>query len=107
MSIKAKHEELNNVFDVMTKDGDSYDVEIEKMLKEVEELRTIWSGVDAKAFCDNFEGYLTKMKNIPIALRNMSKYGKKVDRGYIENDEAFAKELEKEATNYDEPNANN
>lgn len=108
MVLKVKHDELHDVLSIMEKDGDVYDTEIENMLDQIEKLRTIWLGQDAKIFCDNVHDYVEKMKNIPIALRNMSTFIKKTNNGYTENDESFSKELETEATNYDErENRNN
>lgn len=107
MLLKVKHEELDGVLNVMKKDGDAYDVEIENMLQQIEKLRTIWKGADATIFCDNAKSYITKMKNIPICLRNMSKFTKQANSGYTEKDESFSKDLETEATNYDEPIGNN
>ena len=102
MLIKMKHEELSNFKDVMVKDGDSYDAEIKSMLNQIAILRTIWQGDDAKEFCDNAERYFTKMKNIPIALRNMSRFVNQVNKDYTEADEAFARELRTEVGNYNE-----
>ena len=48
MVIKVKHDELNNVKDVMKKDGNAYDDEIKSMLDQIAILRTIWQGDDAK-----------------------------------------------------------
>ena len=104
MKLKVKHEELNSVADVMTKDGDSYDVQIDKILSEIEKLRAVWIGYDAEEFCDNFERYMKKMKNIPIALRVLAKLTKSADKGYVEKDESFSKELRTEVGKYDEPN---
>ena len=102
MIIKVKHDELNNVKDVMTKDGNAYDDEIKSMLNQISILRTIWQGDDAKEFCDNAEEYFTKMKNIPIALRNMSRLINQVNRDFTEADEQFARELRTEVGNYNE-----
>jgi uncharacterized protein YukE len=108
MLLKVKHEELENVTGVMVKDGDAYDIEIDKMLEQIEKLRTIWQGKDAEIFCDNVTNYITKMKNIPKCLRNMSKFVNNVNNGYTEQDESFSKELETEANNYDEgPSSDN
>lgn len=107
MLLKVRHEELYDVVNTMEKDGDAYDTEIDNMLKEIEKLRTIWQGQDAKIFCDNAQNYITKMKNIPVALRNMSTFTKKVNGGYSDNDESFSKELETEANNYEELPTNN
>jgi hypothetical protein len=46
--------------------------------------------------------YLAKMKNIPVAMRNMLKVIDVANKGYEENDEAFGKALKTEAQNYDE-----
>lgn len=102
MLIKMKHEELSNVKDVMKKDGDLYDEEIKSMLNQIAILRTIWQGDDAKKFCDNAENYFTKMKNIPIALRNMSRFVNNVNKNFTEADEQFARELRTEVGNYNE-----
>ena len=102
MELKVKHDELHGVLGTMKKDGDSYDTEIENMLKQIDKLRLIWKGQDANVFCDKAYEYITKMKNIPIALRNMSTFVEKANNGYTENDESFSKELETEVANYDE-----
>lgn len=107
MILKVKHEELRNVSKTMTKDGEAYDVEIKNMLEQIEKLKTIWQGEDAEQFYKNVKEYIEKMKNIPIALRNMSKFIDKANGGYSENDESFGKELEVEADNYDEQGDNN
>ena len=102
MGIKVKHDELNNVKDVMKKDGNAYDDEIKSMLDQIAILRTIWQGDDAKEFCDNAEDYFTRMKTIPIALRNMSRFIGTVDKDITEADEQFARELRTEVGNYNE-----
>lgn len=102
MLLKVKHDELNMVQNNMKTDAEAYDVEINKMLEQIERLRSIWQGIDATTFCDNVHGYISKMKNIPIALRNMSKFIDKANGDYTNEDEAFGNELNTEAENYDE-----
>ena len=102
MIIKVKHDELKNVKDVMARDGNAYDEEIKSMLNQISILRGIWQGDDAKEFCDNAEDYFTKMKTIPIALRNMSRFIDSVDKDLTEADEQFARELRTEVGNYNE-----
>jgi len=102
MLLKVKHAELKNVAKTMKTDSELYDVEIENILKQIEKLRGVWQGVDSEEFCNNFEVYVTKMKNIPVAMRNMLKVMDAANQGYEENDEAFGKALKVEATNYDE-----
>ena len=107
MLLKVKHEELDGVQKTMVKDGDSYDTEIDNILKQLDILKTIWQGQDSDIFMKHVVGYVEKMKNIPIALRNMSKFVDKANKGYTEKDEEFSKDLQKEATNYDEQSSNN
>lgn len=102
MELKVKHEELHNVMGTMRKDGDAYSVEIDNMLKQIEELRIIWQGQDAEQFCNNVSQYIEKMKKIPAALTQMSGLVEKANAGYSDNDEEFSKELQTEVDNYDE-----
>ncbi len=102
MLLKVKHAELNEVAKTMRTDSELIDEEIEKMEKSLDKLRVIWQGDDAVQFCDHLNEYLAKMKNIPIAQRNMLKVMDVANKGYEENDEAFGKALKTEAQNYDE-----
>ncbi len=102
MLLKVKHAELNEVAKTMRTDSELYDEEVKKMEKAIETLRTIWQGDDAVQFCDHMDEYLAKMKNIPVAMRNMLKVMDVANKGYEENDEAFGKALKVEAQNYEE-----
>jgi len=100
--LKVKHAELNQVTKELVSGSQDLDTEIDKMLKEIETLRTIWQGEDAVQFCDHANAYFTTMKNIPIAMRNMGKVMESANNGYRDNDEAFASALKVEANNYEE-----
>ena len=102
MLLKVKHNELNQVSDTIKNDSEAYDVEIEKMLKNIETLKGIWQGDDADTFCENATEYITKMKNITVAMRNMNKVITAANKGYEDNDEAFGSALKVEAENYEE-----
>ena len=102
MLLKVGHEELQNVSDEIKVDSEAYDVEIENMLKEVEKLKTIWQGQDAETFCDSFSQYLNKMKNMSVAMKNMSTVMDIANNGYQDMDAAFSNALKTEASNYDE-----
>lgn len=104
MILKVKHDELNNVKDVMVKDGELLDTEIETLLGQIDKLKTIWQGQDAEIFCNNVYEYINRMKTIPITLRTMGKFINNINNQYSENDEAFGKELETEVDNYEQNN---
>ena len=102
MVFKVKHDELNQVSDIIKNDSDACSAEIDNMLSNIEKLRDIWTGEDADQFCDSIDDYLTKMKNIPLAMIKMSSAISIADKGYKELDEAFENALEAEASNYEE-----
>ena len=106
MLLTVNHGELKKVSNNTKVDSELLDEEIVKIEEANKELRTIWQGIDATQFCDHMDEYLAKMKNIPITMRNMLKVMDVANQGYEENDEAFGKELKKEAQNYDEDPAN-
>ncbi len=95
MRINVKHEELKNVRKVMKKDQDLLEIEINSMLKNLEELMTIWKGEDADKFNNNAYNYFTRMKILPEALETIGNLINKIDDDYIESDKLFSNELRK------------
>ena len=106
MLIKVKHEELKQVKDVMKKDGDLLDDEINVLLEQMEKLKTIWQGQDADVFYNHVYDYINKMKNIPNAMRHISEYINKANNRFADSDDAFSKQLQTEVEEV-EPNNNN
>lgn len=101
MILKVKHGELKNIADVIKLDGNKLDDEVDKLLKKLEVLESIWQGQDSTMFCSNVHAYLDKMKTLPVAMRNISTFITKTDTNYAEHDAAFARELKSEAENYE------
>lgn len=102
MLIKVGHDELYNVTDVLKKDQEDYDKEIEKMLQQIEILRGVWQGQDAKIFCDKAHDYIENMKKITTTMGNIKSFCDKANRGFADIDTGFAKQLNAEANNYEE-----
>ena len=100
MELRVSHNELNNVKNTMFKDKDILDNEIEHLLKQINILRGIWQGKDSTAFCNNFEDYANKMKNVSITFENIGKFIETANKGYEEQDETFAHSLKMEASKY-------
>jgi WXG100 family type VII secretion target len=106
MDIKVKHEELNN-FQKKIDEGKEDLADLIKQMKEQNQiLKTAWEGPDSTAFCDNFDYYLEKMDNLPIVLGNLSKFTKTYNKDIEEKDDSFKRELDKEATKYDDDKEN-
>lgn len=101
MVLKVTPEELLDVSDVMKKDAEVYTKEIEKMQQNLEKLKTIWQGEDARVFCENVDHFIVKMKTIPLTLNTFSKICNESSDGYKTRDEQFAKNLEREAVEND------
>lgn len=102
MEIKVKHEELNDFQKKIDTGKEDLEDLIKQLKKNAEVLRTAWEGPDATAFCENFDYYLEKMDNLPIVLGNMSKFTKTFNTDMDQKDEAFKRELDKEANKYDD-----
>ncbi|MBR4672243.1 MAG: WXG100 family type VII secretion target [Bacilli bacterium] len=98
--LKVNPKELQDVRDIMDKDGVDFDAEIDKQLKLVEKLRENWVGEDAETFCNNYHNYLMRMKRLPQVMREMSNIVKDTNNQYNEKDMEFGDELNKEAINY-------
>ena len=84
------------------KDSDACAVEIDNILKNIEELKKVWQGTDAEIFCENLNAYVTSMKNIPNVMDKMSNAINISNNGYRECDEKYAEALKAEAKNYEE-----
>lgn len=102
MRLKVDPEELLDVSNVIKKDADQYDKEIDNMEACLEKLKLIWQGYDAKAFTDNLTNFLTRMKGIPESLKTLSSLCSKSSEGYSTRDEEFARKLKEDALKEDE-----
>ena len=98
MILKVNHDGLNNVSNTMKKDKDIFNAEIEKILANIKQLRTIWIG-DRYIFyiSGNFAEFANKMKRISKTLDVLSNVCDKTNNGYKEIDEEVSEELKREA----------
>ncbi len=106
MELKVNPEELDHVKDVMIKDADEFDSNIDKLREQIEILKGIWQGQDADMFCKNVGEFFEKMKGLPVAMNAMGKYIERANGDFQEGDEAFSKELETEVDEYEQNNNN-
>lgn len=97
MVLKVNRDELYDVTNVMKKDKDSYNQEVEKLQQNIETLKTIWQGEDSRVFCEKASEYFTKMKEISTTLDTLSEFCDKTNKGINDADEDFGKSLETEA----------
>jgi WXG100 family type VII secretion target len=107
MEIKLQHEELDQVRRTMVKDAEDFDSDIDKLLQQIEILKTIWQGQDAEKFYKNAGAYFDKMKDLPLAMMKMGKFIEKANGDFKESDQSFSKELETEVDEEYEQNSYN
>ncbi len=99
MILKVNHDDLNVVTDNMLKNSDALTVEIDNLLDYLESIKLIWRGQDSDTFYDNAYNYINRMKIIPAAIDTFGKFIKEVDGQYVDSDNSFAKDLQKEKHN--------
>lgn len=97
MLLKVNRDELYDVTNVMKKDKEAYEKEVEKLQKNIETLKTIWEGEDSRVFCEKVSEYLTKMKEISTTLGTLSEFCDKTNKGFNDRDEDFGNSLQTEA----------
>jgi uncharacterized protein YukE len=102
MIIKVSHNEITDIKNTLNKDRSDFDVEIDKMLDQMERLKEIWSGYDASIFFEKAYEYISNMKKITNTMGSIATFSEKANGGFIEVDESFSKKLEEEAQKYDE-----
>ena len=94
--LKVDSDELFGVNKIIKDDSETYDDIIDRMLKLVGVLRTTWEGEDADEYCDKFTEFLERMKDLPENMRTIAEGVRKVTTGYVDKDQEFGKELQKE-----------
>lgn len=95
MELKVRHQELN---DIVKKSGDNATLlnnEIDKLFKEMGNLKEIWQGIDANNFYDSLDDYLKQMKEIPKFFELINYYIDKIDKNYKQIDNEFAQALKR------------
>ncbi len=95
MKIIVDHNELNNVANVLNKNATNLDQELDKMVRSMETLGTIWQGKDAEIFRSKVNRYLTHMRSIPEAYRNFEAIIKQTDNNYKLFDRKYAESIKK------------
>ncbi len=101
MLVRVKHNELNDFAKNVRNNSSDLELEIEKMLEQLEVLRGIWQGQDSDIFYKSAYNYLNSLKEITHTLNVFSEFIKRTDLMYIESDNQFARQMEQEV-NYDE-----
>ena len=100
MIIKVDNEELTMFTKNMIVDSNELSKEIDTMKSLINELAGVWQGIDSTTFQKNVTEYLEKMKVVPKAITTLANVTQKINDGYTQRDQEFAKALEEVANKY-------
>ena len=106
MNLKVRYSELKNFSNVIDKDSAIIDAEINNVLKNLDKLMNVWQGYDADQFHEHATAYFTTMRNIPKAMRNMTKSISTAVDGYHSAEDSFNQMLRGESERYPKKKSN-
>ena len=95
MKIRVNHGELDDVKNKMMENSNALFIEINGIIKDIETLKTMWSGEDANIFYTKVDNYLQKLKSVPEAFNSLSKVINKGNIMYKNLDIEAKNEIEK------------
>lgn len=94
MKIRINHGEMTKVKTQLNNDAISLMQEIEKIEKNIEELKSTWQGEEANIFYIKMNNYLTKLKSVPKTYQSMSVFLERANIRYKEADLALGKSID-------------
>jgi len=106
MNIKVNFSELEEVERIQKNNQDLLYQEIERLLKSLERLKSIWNGEDFERFYENAYNYISRMKVLCSFMDTMSEVMKNASELYKEQDENCSNSLKEEEAILDEKNRN-
>ena len=95
MRIRVNHRELDDVKNKMIENSNELFNEIDGIIKDIEILKTMWSGNDANIFYTKIDNYLFRLKSVPETLNSFSKVINKGNIMYKNLDLNAKSEIEK------------
>ena len=95
MRIRVNHRELDDVKNKMIENSNELFNEIDGIIKDIEVLKTMWSGNDANIFYTKIDNYLFRLKSVPETLNSFSKVINKGNIMYKNLDLDAKNEIEK------------
>lgn len=107
MQITVRPDDLNHVSDVMVKDASDLNASFDKLLEQLNVLKTIWQGQDADMFCKNVGNALNLFKGVPNSIDKLGVVVRKTTGSFVEGDEEFSNNLHKEVLEYEQPYSDN
>ena len=93
MRIRVNHGELNLVRENLYSDSQDLMNEIEKIEKNIEDLKSVWQGEEADIFFIKINNYLTKLKSVPLTYQSISTFIHRANILYKEADLNLKKEI--------------
>ena len=107
MRINVSPDELEHASDVIVNDASDLNDSFDKLLQQLEILKTIWQGQDSDMFCKHVGNALNLFKGVPNSMDKLGVLVRKTSGGFVEGDEEFSNNLHKEVLEYEQPNRDN
>lgn len=99
MKVRVEYDELEYITKNTKEDKSELEIEINRLLENLERIKTMWQGTDADIFYDKAFEYIKRMK---VLCSFMNATGELIQYGtnnYQKQDQSFARDLNKEVVN--------
>ncbi len=102
MKLRVEYDELEYITKMTEDNKSELEMETKKMLACLERIRGKWEGTAAEIFYEKAHDYIERMEVLCSFMETTSKLIKYGEKTYQEQDESFAKDIDREEIE-DEP----
>ena len=95
MKLKVNNKELVPVMNLVDEDTNDLNKQLDGLLNQIKDLRTIWMGNDSDTFCDYAEEYINFLKIIPQLYNSLNDVMKLASSNYQKIDKEYAERMKK------------
>ena len=95
MRLVVDHDELQNVLVTVDDDTKYINEQIDYLLKQIDDLKDIWTGEDAEKFYEKAEAYLRYIKAVPQVCDNLSRLSGSANGYYKKTDKIYAESMKR------------
>ncbi len=95
MKLKINNKEIIPVINLVDEDTKYLYEQLNALLNQIGELRTIWMGNDSDTFCGYAEEYIKYLQTIPEIYNSLNKVMKFASANYQKIDKEYASRMKK------------
>ncbi len=94
MKIRVEHSKMIEAKSTLNNKSVELNNEIDKLINNLELLKSVWQGEDATIYYQKMTNYFNKLKEMAKAYQDMSNYLEKVDKRYVEVDNSMKNNIQ-------------